>query len=387
MKKMNCIFYIIACMFFLSGCQPMPDEVAENMKRYNDDRRLGDIQLDAEFIRYDNLKEDIEHALSDTYQNLIVPETISTIYPDIVELPVFKIIHRFCERENEVMCDFWGEDIWRQEQDLWNEHVLFDEKRGYYAAIEDRGFVCQIKPAAFNDMFENPGTCIAELRLPQDMLPACQYSLIGGGYTVIQAVEFVNNWFETVWSKYEPGFTFEVSKVNIYQKSDGSCYFTFDIIQLYKGIPLDDMAYMPFVENAEGNLVCKYTVAKKFIKMYECDSIDLFTNSTGIITLESSDSTLSECYSLHTGLQRIEQEFSGFQNIEVSDIELKYMLQPVYNPDNDENFNSPGIQIIAKPVWCIYVDGKIMSGMQQNLNTQKFINISLEDGVLEYQLE
>ena len=49
MKKMNCIFYIIACSFLLSGCQPMPDEVAENMKRYNDDRRLGDIQLDAEY--------------------------------------------------------------------------------------------------------------------------------------------------------------------------------------------------------------------------------------------------------------------------------------------------------------------------------------------------
>lgn len=385
-----CKFVVLMiCCFFLCGCQSMPEEVAENMESYNKDKDIAEEEITVNYVDCTDLEEDVNNALTDEYQNFDYPsqDSVSCTYPDFIEIPLFRMEDDFSVNRDKIMCDFWGADIWEKEKSLYSDDTLYDEINKYYATVQNRGFVCAIKPAAFDDMLENPGEHIAEIRPQFDSIPTENYTFCDGMYSVLQANNYVTQWFETVWSKYQPEFTFKISKIDVYRKQNGDYYFAFEITQLYHDIPLDNMGYMPFVENEQGNLVCKYTMAKIYIKMYTCGSIDLFTNSPGIIVPDSEKNVLTQCVSLHTGLKQIEKEFSGFKNLEVEDVELKYMLQPIYSPENDENVYTSGIEIIAKPVWCIKLKGNKMSILPEDMNIQKFINIDIQTGELEYQIE
>jgi len=102
----------------------------------------------------------------------------------------------------------------------------------------------------------------------------------------------------------------------------------------------------------------------------------------------------------------VEKELSGFQDIKISDIELKYTLCPIYDYigeliSDDGNGNksyktqstyAPSITITSRPVWAFIIDVdentyKEKDGTIRKGDVRKYIYVDAITGEMEIGLD
>lgn len=149
-----------------------------------------------------------------------------------------------------------------------------------------------------------------------------------------------------------PDFTYSVKTVEIRQYGDSYIY-DFYVEKLLEGVPLDDSFGETGLAVVHGYLESKYIGSAIHIRMCSRNSIDIFSNQTGILKVQSTEAEEDGWLSLSDCTYMLEQLFSEYVVYDISDVEMQYVLCPDYDSVRAlgaYSYNSPGIRILAKPV-------------------------------------
>lgn len=411
---MKRIILLIIILLFLTGCEKTPDEVKNNMEKYNSDGDYNQDKIDNSHDIVTNLFGNIDEVLKANYQNLIMPNKITI--EDIISIPLltFKQADDFDHNYYDIMKLFYDESIINRQEIIekkWSDgtssYYFDNQKDKIYASITDNGFVAISQSNAYDLIFQNNYEREQILHVDRGDDTNISYKLLDGKCTVKSQIEYVEQWLSNYWSKYEADYTFRV-KTAIIRKLDAENYYYQLIIEkLYEGIPLDELVgdFAAF-DNENNRGYINGTVNYIEMQIMSSDSISSFRNAFGSIYVDTVDNSTDKFISLQSAVKMLEKELSGFQDIIISDIEVKYTLCPIYDyigelVTDDKNMSQtfktqstyyPGITITSRPVWAFIVqvdqeEYKETDGTVKKGDIRKYIYIDMITGEIKVGLD
>ncbi len=316
------------------------------------------VSLKALFSGYDA-------ALQDTYENFRLPESV-TISPTAIYKQV-EIVQEsgFTENAEKILRMFWGSELSEalefsdyseiMDQTTW---IIDSEEEKVYCAVTDGGFVSMIKPSGYEIGFDGNFEVVDIVHVDRGEPLSQSYALMDGEESIEEAVAYIEEWMNQNWVVWEPDFTYSVKTVMVRQYGDSHIYDIY-VEKLLGGIPLDDSFGETGLAVVHGYLESKYIGSIIHIRMCNRNSIDVFSNGTGILRVQSTEETEDGWLSLSDCTHMLEQLFSEYVIYEISDIEMQYVLCPDYDSVRGlgaHSHQSPGLRILAKPVWCFVMD-------------------------------
>ena len=341
-------------------------------------------------------------ALQDTYENFRLPETV-TISPTAIYKQV-EIVQEsgFTENAEEILRMFLGDTLsetleFSDYSEIMTQATLVidsDEEK-VYCAVKDCGFVSVIKPSGYEIGFSGNFEVVDIVHVDRGEPLSRSYALLDGEESIEEAVTYIEEWMNQNWVVWEPDFTYSVKTVEIRRCGDSYIY-DFYVEKLLGGVPLDDAFGETGMAVEHGNLQVKYIGSTIFIRMCTRNSIDVFSNQTGILRVQSAEAEEKGWLSLSDCTHMLEQLFSEYVVYEISDIEMQYVLCPDYGSVDKElqycGYVAPGLRVLAKPVWCFVMDipeekllnedGSFTVGYQKH-----YIDVDMRTGEVWLELE
>ena len=340
-------------------------------------------------------------ALQDAYENFRLPESV-TISPTAIYKQV-EIVREsdFTENAEEILRWFLGdalteglvfEDIETMGQAT---RIMDSEEEKVYCAVMDCGFVSVIKPSGYEIGFSGNFEVVDIVHVDRGESLSQSYALMDGEESIQEAVTYIEEWMNQNWVVWEPDFTYSVKTVVVRRYGDSHIYDIY-VEKLLGGIPLDDAFGSTGMKMEHGNLQIKYIGSTIHIRMCNRNSIDVFSNGTEILKVQSVETEEDGWLSLSDCTHMLEQLFSEYAVYEISDIEMQYVLCPDYDSVNKElqgcGYMAPGLRILAKPVWCFVMDipeekllnedGSFTAGYQKH-----YIDVDMRTGEVWLELE
>ncbi|MBD5478031.1 MAG: hypothetical protein HDR14_01880 [Lachnospiraceae bacterium] len=353
-------------------------------------------------VSWEALFSGYDTVLQDTYENFRLPESV-TISPATLYKQV-EIVREsdFTENAEEIFRWFLGDvtteepafdDIETMGQATW---IMDSEEEKVYCAVMDCGFVSVVKPSGYEIRFNGNFEVADIVHIDRGEPLSQSYALLDGEESIQEAVSYIEEWMNQNWIMWEPDFTYSVKTVEVRRYKDNYIY-DFHVEKFFDGIPLDDdIGYTGMEMDTYGNLKLKYVGSDIYIRMCNRNSIDVFSNLTGILRVQSVEEEKEGWLSLSDCAHMLEQLFSEYVVYEISDIEMQYVLCPDYASINAEvkhySYMQPGMRILAKPVWCFVMDipeekllnedGSFTAGYQKH-----YIDVDMRTGEVWLELE
>ena len=409
-KFLACVF--LMTILFLSSCANVPDEVREEMNRY-ENSSVGSDNSDYEFIYIDKseINDNATIALQKDYSQFKIDDNINIDELNKISIMKFKYLENFEENYNNVLKLFFTqEQIMNQEispninSDASTTYSFWNETDKMYGCVGDNGFIAMLKPEAFDISFgySEPNIKIYHVDRNDDLSDI--YYLNDGNCSVGEAVEYINNWLSAEYKKISSDYDYKVKTV-IVRKHEEKYLFEIYIELLYDGIPLDSLTLESATDEKNKTMYTAYNNSAISIQMINVNQIDSFTNLTGILKPVETDN-VKKCISLESALKYCENTFTDFKNVTISDIGIKYTLKPIYNymgvESEDDNGNkiyknmefdcSAGITVDLRPVWEFIIDvdpSEFLRDGETNTygDTRKYIYIDMVTGELHYNMD
>lgn len=340
-------------------------------------------------------------ALQDAYENFRLPQAV-TISPTAIYKQV-EIVQEsgFTENAEEILQMFLGDELsetleFSDYSEIRNQATLVidsDEEK-VYCAVQDCGFVSVIKPSGYEIGFNGNFEVVDIVHVDRGEPLSQSYALMDGEESIEEAVTYIEEWLNQNWAVWEPDFTYSVKTVMVRQYGDSHIYDIY-VEKLLEGIPLDDSFGETGLAVVHGYLESKYIGSTIHIRMCNRNSIDVFTNRTGILRVQSIEDAEDGWLSLSDCTHILEQLFSEYVVYDISDIEMQYVLCPDYDSVRGlgaYSYDSPGLRILAKPVWCFVMDvpeekllnedGSFTVGYQKH-----YIDVDMRTGEVWLELE
>ena len=339
-------------------------------------------------------------ALQDTYENFRLPETV-TISPTAIYKQV-EIVQEsgFTENAEEILQLFFGDELSKtlefsdyseiMQQTTW---IIDSEEEKVYCAVEDGGFVSVIKPSGYEIGFSGDFEVVDIVHVDRGEPLSQSYALMDGEESIEEAVTYIEEWMNQNWAVWEPDFTYSVKTVEVRRYGDSHIYDIY-VEKLFKGIPLDDSFGETGLAVVHGYLEVKYIGSTIHIRMCNRNSIDVFTNGTGILRVQSTEEE-DDWLSLSDCTHMLEQLFSEYVVYEISDIEMQYVLCPDYDSVRElgsYSYDSPGLRVLAKPVWCFVMDVPEEKLLNEDGSftvgyAKHYIDVDMRTGEVWFELE
>lgn len=385
-------FFLFALTpFLLVGCASVPDEVKNDMSGYYNSESNKSDSSDFKYIKTEDLSAEVKEVLSEDYGQFIISDKINFVQPSEINIMSFQRISDFSDKVDDAKALFFTKsEIPEKCKDEAFDALYYywsDTEKKYCAVCND-GMIAMLKPDAFDIGYSESEPLVKIYHPDRKDDLSDEYQLKDGKCSVSDAVEYINNWFETNYKPLAPYYNYQVNTV-IVREHEGNYLYQFLIEALYNGVPLDSytmeaeysdeglpigMAYMP------------YGVA---IQMVNVNSIDSFTTSSGMPIPEEKEK-INECISLESALQFCANTFTEFRDITISDIDIMYTLNPVYETDDEGNEFVSGYN--SRPVWEFIIDvppEDFLANGEANTygDTRKYIYIDMVTGEYRYNFD
>lgn len=330
---------------------------------------------------------EVEEALSKDYGQFTISDKINFVQPSEINIMSFACVDDFNKYEESLSLfytesEFATQDIW-----LENEIYFYNETDKLYSCIDKRGFIAVLKPDAFDISFSHCKPIVKFYHPDRKDDLSDEYQLKDEKCSVSDAVEYINNWFETDYKPLAPYYDYQVNTV-IVREHEGNYLYEFSIEALYNGVPLDSYTMEP--EYVDGIITkmayLKYGVS---IQMLSVNSIDSFTTGSGML-IPKVEEKINECISLESALAYCANTFTDFRDVTISDIDIMYTLNPVYDESDPENIFVVGYN--SRPVWELIIDvppEDFLANGEANTygDTRKYIYIDMVTGELKYNFD
>jgi len=399
MKKMLLLSSVILCITSVTGCAEVPDEVLQDMSSYIDEENDSSEENGLTYIKTSELAENAEIALCKDYTQFELSDKIRFSAPEELYLMSFKGAEDFSGNFDKVMELFFDESVISSQtvsisddEDDKTIHFMSDEDK-VYGCVGDDGFIAMLNPDAYDISFsyQAPNVAIYHTERNDDFND--EYQLKDRKCSVAEAVEFVDNWFETNYRPFSPEYDYKAETV-IVREHEGNYLYQILVHAVYKGVPLD--SFTREVER-DGDMSMRMTYSDYSIQiqMIKSDEIASFTTGTGIY-IPTEEVVIAECVSLESALRLCEDTFADFKDMTISDIGVMYTLNPVYEPNPNAENDPLNKEIItgytSRPVWEFVIDVPPSEFIKEGeVNTygdlRKYIYVDMITGELKYDFD
>lgn len=388
MKK---IIFSMALVFMLTGCASVPDEVKSDMSDYRNSESNKSDDFNFAYTNVNELSIEVEEALDKDYGQFTISDKINFVQPSEINIMSFQKISDFSDKIDDIKALFFTKsEIPDKSKDEAIDALYYywsDTEKKYFA-ITNYGMFAMLKPDAFDVSFgcSKPNVKIYHPDRKDDL--SDEYQLKDGKCSVADAVKYINNWFETNYKPLAPYYDYQVKTV-IVREYEGNYFYQFLVEALYNGVPID--SYTMEEERIDGEVTGNMAYIKHSIsiQMHNVNSIDSFTTGNGI-PVPKVEEKINECISLESALNFCENTFTDFRDVTISDIDIMYTLNPVYETDDEGNLFVSGYN--SRPVWEFIIDVPLEDFLADGkTNTygdmRKYIYIDMVTGELKYNFD
>lgn len=397
MRKNKAFIFIFLAfnMLMCSGCADKPENVQNDRFQDQSQADISTKQDDYKYIDVSDIAEEFEAALEGEYGQFKISGKMIPPNPENIYTMEFVYLDDFRENADEIFKIFFDDEVLKRQTIIDDPYLPgmetreFDNKQDkVYCCVGNNGFTGMHLPSAVGK-FARSDTVIKTYRIDRNEFSEESYALSDGECTVKEAVDFVNDWFNTKWKPFESWYDFSVKTVMVREWND-KCYFDFIIEKYYNGIPLEEIADPNVFVGDNGYYYEKNTPNYIWISMMNRSEISLFTNGNGIIKPVQS-TPVNSIISLESALKLCQSTFSGFMKMTVSDINIKYNLMPQYDYSAERFGTQQIVKILSRPVWEIIIDVPPSeynaSGRFDSYgDVRKYICIDVETGEIYYKL-
>lgn len=400
MKKTLILLWTALCVASYTGCAEVPDEVLQDMSSYIDDEKDSSEENGLTYIKTSELAGNAEAALSKDYTQFELSDKIRFSAPEELYLMSFRSTENFSENFDKVMEMFFDDSVISsqsmsiREDEYWKTVSFMSDEDKVYGCVGDDGFIAMLNPDAYDISFnyQEPNVGIYHTERNDDF--SDEYQLKDRKCSVAEAIEFVDNWFETNYSQFSPEYDYKVETV-IVREHEGNYLYQILVHAIYKGVPIDSYTREYEKDKETNTMRGTYSDYSIQIQMIKSDEIASFTNGTEIYIPTETES-VDECVSLESALELCESTFADFKDITVSDIGVMYTLNPVYeaNPNAKEDPLNPEIitGYTSRPVWELVIDVPPSEFIKEGeVNTygdlRKYIYVDMITGELKYNFD
>lgn len=396
MKRIMLLLSTILCIASVSGCAETPDEVKSDMSSYREETDSDPDSFEFTYISVADLSENAETALNKEYKQFKISDKIRFEQPDEINIMSFENISGFSEKAREALeLFFTGQELSAQEPDEEHSGIMFyNETDKLYGCADDDGFIAVLKPDAFDISFscQEPNVKIYHSDRKDDL--SDEYQLREGKCSVGDAVQYVDNWFETNYKPLAPFYDYRVESV-IVREHEGNYLYQMKVQAIYKGVALDSYTReVKFDDNY--NHTSSYWDYSIQVQMIKSDEISSFAN--GGIYKPTEVERIDKCISMESALKFCENTFTDFKDVTISDIGIMYTIMPVYEKvsEGDDRVGDLNNEIVvrndSRPVWEIVIDvppEDYLAAGEVNIygDIRKYIYIDMITGEMKYDLE
>lgn len=380
----------VLTLFLLVGCASVPDEVKSDMSDYRNSESGKSDDFDCNYIKIEDLSAEVKKALNEDYGQFTISDKINFVQPDEINVMKFSTISNFNENSEEIIPYFFDKSI-IDPQLTSNDNgycLYYNENDKVYFCTGDNGFLAMLNPEAFDlgYSYSEPLVKIYHPDRKDDL--SDEYQLKNGKCSVADAVEYINDWFETNYKPLAPSYDYQVNTV-IVREHDDNYLYQFLIEALYNGVSIDSYTIEPEYIDGEFTNKMAYLSYGISIQMLSVNSIDSFTTGSGMF-IPKVEEKINECISLESALNFCENTFTEFRDVTISDIDVMYTLNPVYETDAEGNYFVNGYN--SRPVWEFIIDvlpEDFLANGEANTygDMRKYIYIDMVTGELKYNFD
>ena len=381
------ICLILLCGCCLAGCQAAPEEVKEAAENYNENVQMDEIAITK--CDLEGVKNSVDEALQLRPNNMTLPSSVD--FSEVEEINELKLVYQsdFLNKREQVASIFGITDSnWENvELPLENDRTMTLGDDTYVLNVSDNGFFCAVLPDFYKKLEEDTTVLQTLYRIDEGDSAEDICVLNGTQTTISEQVSYVENWIDEL-ELLGDDFDYRIKTVALRQDETGNNALTMDISKSYRGVMLDTCGGKIEVEDNVGTLK---TIGSSFmVALLQKNKIDYFTTADGLLSINEKN-TLNELIDLPSAIRIVEKELSGFQTIHISDIEIMYELEPVYDStEKNANNAEPGGKVVARPIYRFLIDREYEDGgigfiAGDTLNY--FINVDMVTGEVDLNLD
>ena len=376
----------------LFGCASVPDEVKNDITKYNNIQE-NKSDFDFSYIDVSDLKNDVETALTKDYGQFKISDKIKFSVPSEINIMSFKPVKGFLSKSDKAIRLFYTDDQ-LSKQEISNDghyYEFWNEKDKLYGNVCDDGFIAILKPDTFDISFNYSEPNVKIYHTDRNDNLNDEYQLKDQKCSIKEAAEYIDNWLDKEYGVLFPELDYNVKTI-IVREHQGKYLYEILAEASYKGVPIDSYT----AEMEEDEETHKPTGKMLFyhfkigIQMISKNTIDSFTSGAESITEPKAEEAVSRCISLESTLSYCQHTFTDFKNTLISDIGVMYTLNPVYEYDREGKLCTVGYN--SRPVWEIIIDvppEEFIPAGEENTygDMKKYIYIDMITGECKYDFD
>lgn len=352
--KMPILLLSLICLF--CGCQETPQEVRDRMEHYGENGQM--VSKEQKRCTIDELKEAKLSEVDVELDNINLPEDVDFSDIESIALLELSFEENYTEQRDEALELFGIEETSLVSDTLDTERnmgrtVTYDSSaHDKYLAVEDNGFVSFVGGLTYdyiNDKAKYQDTP-EKYDLDVDDISGKMVELKEGETEIAAVRESAEQWLND--NMPMEGCEYRIS--DVYVRELDCSGEQRKQLSLYAEIWCQGLRFNSYASRMSG-IGSQMDFFTQGIQLnYDgMDALSFFSNGVGKIRIDSREE-VDEVINLQSAIRRMNEEMSGFSELNISKILPMYVLYPIYETD-EELYGAPGQKLEGRPVYAFVI--------------------------------
>lgn len=344
----------LICLF--CGCQETPQEVTDRMGHYGENGQMA--SEERKYCSIDELKAAKLSEVNRQLDNINLPEDVD--FSDIESIALLKLSFEgnYTDQKEEALELFGIEETSLVSDTLDTERnmgrtVIYDSSaHAKYLAVEDNGFVSFVGGLTYdfiNDKAKYQDTP-EKYDLDIDDISGKMVELKEGKTEIAAVRETAEQWLDD--NMPMEGCGYRISDVYVREldcSGEQRKQLSFYAEIWCQGLRFNSCAS----KMSDSGSQMDFFIQGIQLNYDGMDALSFFSNSVGKIHIDSREE-VDEVIDLQSAIQRMNEEMSGFRELNISKILPMYVLYPIYETD-EELYGAPGQKLEGRPVYAFII--------------------------------
>lgn len=352
--KIPILLLSLICLF--CGCQETPQEVRDRMEHYGENGQMA--PKEQKYCTIDELKKAKLSEVDVELDNINLP--IDVDFSDVESIALLKLSfeENYTKQREEALELFGVEETFLVSDTLDTERnmgrtVIYDSPaHAKYLAVEDNGFVSFVGGLTYdyiNDKAKYQDTP-EKYDLDIDDISGKMVELKEGDTEIAAVRESAEQWLND--NMPMEGCEYRIS--DVYVRELDCSGEQRKQLSFYAEIWCQGLRFNSYASKMSGvgSQVDFFTQGIN-LNYDGMDALSFFSNKVGQIHIDSMEE-VDEVIDLQSAIRRMNEEMSGFRELNISKILPMYVLYPIYETD-EELYGAPGQKLEGRPVYAFII--------------------------------
>lgn len=350
--KMLILLFSLICLF--CGCQETPQEVRDRMEHYGENGQMA--SKEQKRCTIDELKEAKLSEVDVELDNINLPEDVDFSDIESIALLELSFEENYMGQKGEALELFGIEEeslVDTFDAKNMGRTVIYDSlTHAKYLAVGENGFVSFVGGLTYdyiNDKAKYQDTP-EKYDLDIDDISGKMVELKEGKTEIAAVRETAEQWLDD--NMPMEGCGYRISDVYVREldcSGEQRKQLSFYAEIWCQGLRFNSCAS----KMSDSGSQMDFFIQGIQLNYDGMDALSFFSNSVGKIHIDSREE-VDEVIDLQSAIQRMNEEMSGFRELNISKILPMYVLYPIYETD-EELYGAPGQKLEGRPVYAFII--------------------------------